>query len=41
MAMTEKVRSELELIEIILKGDQETDGQKVQQVLEVLKRVLK
>lgn len=41
MAMTERVRSELELIEIILKGDQGTDSEKVQQVLEVLKRVLK
>ncbi len=41
MAMTERVRSELELIEIILEGDQGTDSEKVQQVLEVLKRVLK
>lgn len=41
MIITEGVRAELELIEIILEGNQETDKEKVQEALLVLKRVLK
>jgi len=41
MTMTERVRTELELIEIILEGDQGTDNEKVQEALEILKRILK
>lgn len=40
MVITQRVREELELIEIILEGNQETDKEKVQEALKVLKRVL-